>query len=706
MTARRGRLWWIYLLVGLAAVGAYYLVPAHGTGSAARVLVYCAASISAAVVIGVLVVRGRLRPQQPWLLIGASQLVYAAGDGAFYLSHYLLRAVSYPALADLLYFAHYPLLMAGLILLIHRRARGRDLAALLDAAMLAVVAGLLSYLFLIAPGAAEGESALVKATEVAYPMLDLALLVVVLRLVLGPGRRPATFFLLTANLTAILAADACYVVQQLSGTYHTGNFLDGVWLGANLILGAAALHPTASSLGEPSEQVELSLGPGRIVALCATALVAPVVLLVQNARNELLHLPVVAGVCVLLFVLVVIRLADLLAAQRRVAVIDALTGLHTRRYLEAQLPVELRRARRNGSPLALFMIDVDHFKAINDRYGHPAGDRALREIASRLRAETRNGDVLARYGGEEFALLSANVTGDEQVRLGERLRGCVSRTPLAVSANVWVTVTVSIGSTSCPAHGGTPRELFETADRALYAAKALGRDNVVAGDTFEPAAVTDTQHTTMVEYLCRLADQVDAQLSQQEHSRAIGRWAALVAAEMGCDGPGIRCAALGGRLHDIGKIVVPETILTSTAPLTDEQWRLLRQHPEHGHRLASAVPGLADAAEVVRQHHERHNGGGYPDGLTGDQIRPEARIVAVCDAWAAMRSDRPYRPARDGAEARAELLRERGGQFDPAVVDVFLALHARGLVGDPQPRRPDTPRYDDPTVPTRDEPAF
>lgn len=678
MTSRRtpGRVWLGYLAAGVADIIGYYLVPAHGPGLPLRVVLYCAASASAAVAVLYGVLRHRPRPALPWLLIGASQVVYAAADASFYIAHYLLDSAAYPSLADLFYLGHYPLLVAGLVLLIRRRSDGRDLPGLLDAAVLAVVAGMLSWLYLISPRASLDAPALATAASLAYPVMDLALLAVAVRLMVGGGRRPASFVLLCGNLVAILTADTLYVFQQLGGSYLTGNFLDAVWLAGNLLLGAAALHPTMALLGEPAPARLPRLGPVRIAALCAATLVAPGVLAVQAMTGEVRDVAVVAGVCGLVSVLTVVRLTGLVADQRRLAITDALTGLHTRRYLEARLPAEVARARRAGGSLAVFIVDVDRFKSINDRYGHPAGDRALTEIAGRLRAGARRGDLLARYGGEEFALLVPGARAGELTAIAERLRCLVSGEPVPLAADGWVAVTVSVGAASYPGHGGCPEELIATADRALYAAKAAGRNHVVVGS--RPRAESDDGD--VVGYLYRVADAVDRRLSGHEHSVAVSRWGVAVAAELGCGETTLRRVEMAGRLHDIGKIVLPERVLSKPAALTDEEWRLMRQHPDQGARLAAAVPGLADVAEIVRQHHERYDGSGYPARLSGAGIRLEARIVAVCDAWAAMRADRAYQPALPEADAQAQLRAGSGSQFDPAVVDAFLDLYERGLI--------------------------
>ncbi len=684
-----GRRWLGYLLVGLAAIVCYYLVPAHAGGQAVRVILYCAVSISAAVAIGYAVRRGWARPRLPWLLLGASQLVYAVGDCTFYFEQYILRSASFPSVADIFYVATYPIYVAGLLVLIRHRARRRDLAAVTDAAIIAVVAGMLSWLYLISPMTQLGSSVLATLASSAYPVLDLAVLAVGLRLVLGTGRRPVAFFLLLGNLTLVLVADTIYADQQLTGTYHSGNFLDGFWLVADLLLGAAALHPTLGQLGRPAQDHDTSLRPARIVVLCGAALIAPAAMLGEYLRGQLGEVLPIAVFCAVLFVLVILRMAGLVADQRRLAVTDPLTGLHTRRFLENQLPLELARARRVGTPLAVLIVDVDHFKAVNDRYGHPAGDRALQEIARRLRTETRAGDVLARYGGEEFAVLAPNIGTTEVSGLAVRLRRCVSSHPVTVSGDSTVTVTVSAGTASYPVHGGSPGALVEVADRALYSAKSLGRDTIVVGGIYEPElAPPDTEQGAMVEYLCRLADEVDGDLSTREHSRAIGRWAALVAAEMGLEQQAIRRAALAGRLHDIGKIVIPKAVLGKPSALSGAEWKLMHEHPDHGYRLARAVPGLEETAKVIRQHHERYDGSGYPEGLARTEICPEARILTVCDSWATMLSDRPYQETRTAQEAGAELRRFQGRQFDPAVVEAFLRLRDSGLIGELESLRP------------------
>ncbi|MBP2472497.1 diguanylate cyclase (GGDEF)-like protein [Crossiella equi] len=685
------RRWLVYLLIGLTFVGIYFLIPTDDSGRIARFVVYCLITSSAAVVALWGVRRNRPRPALPWLLIALGQVVYAVADISFYVAHYVLRDHSYPNVADIFYLGHYPLVVAGLVLLIRMRTPGRDTPGILDAAVLSVSAGMMSWLYLIGPRAQQDSPLLVKAASLAYPMMDLAMLAVALRLIMGGGRRPAAFWLLSTNLIALFAADSIYVLQQLDGTYAAGNFLDAIWLVSNLALGAAALNPTMAQLGDRSEQ-DTDTGPSlvRMAVLSAAALLAPVVLFVQSSHDDMSGVPVIAVACALLFGLTIARLAGLVATQRRLAITDMLTGLYTRRFFEAHLPLEIARAKRGEGHLAVFIVDVDHFKSINDRYGHPAGDSVLVEIAQRLRGTARAGDVVARYGGEEFALLVPDAAPSELPAIAERLRHCVASSPITVGADSWIAVTVSVGTASYPMHGEEPSALVAVADRALYAAKEQGRDRIVVGRIPESAPGRVADHTAMVDYLRHVADEVDAQLAGQEHSRAISRWAREVAEEMSLGPEAAHQAGLGGRLHDIGKIVLPTEVLTKPGRLDEAEWALMRQHPDHGYRLAAMVPDFTSIAEIIRQHHERYDGTGYPRGLAGDAIRVEARIVAVCDAWAAMLSDRPYQRSLGEKHAVAELRACSGSQFDPAVVDAFLKLQKRGAVGTLRAIRPAT----------------
>lgn len=675
----RHRLWSGYLVFGFLLVALYYALPIFVGGIPLRVLVYCAVSASAAVAVWWGVARNRPRPRAAWVLLGLSQAVYALADAAFYTAHYVLGRTDYPSIADALYLAHYPLVVAGLVVLVRARRSGRDLAGLLDAASLTVVAALLSWVFVLGPQTRLGTSPLVEATSVAYPLMDLVLLLVALRLVFGSGPRGGPFVLLTGWLAAILTADTVYVLQRLARTYEAGNFLDAVWLTGNLALGACALHPAMSRLGLPAEEPEPRLSALRLALPSAVALVGPAVLLVEHVDGERRNVPVIAACCAVLFALGAARLAGMAVDQRLLATTDSLTLLRSRRYFEARLADEVAAARRSGRPLAVVILDVDRFKSINDRFGHPAGDRVLVEVAGRLRAVLRAvagpDPVLARYGGEEFALVVTGREAEDPTRLAERLRHGVSRHPVVVDDRTSITVTVSAGTAVFePRHGSAPA-LVSAADHALYRAKGAGRDRVVAGGA-------PPREDALGDYLDQVADLVDLRLACPGRSLAIAGWARTVAAHLDLPPARVRTAHRAGRLLDVGLVVLPEELLVRPGPLTERQWELLRSHPDSGARLAAVLPGDEEVVAAIREHHERWDGTGYPAGLAGEAIGVEARVLAVCDAWAAMRADHPYRGALTREQAVAELRAGRGTQFDPHLVDVFLDLLDRGDVGD------------------------
>jgi diguanylate cyclase (GGDEF)-like protein len=684
---RRANSWIYYCLVALALAGTYFLLPEAGTARVLRVVLYCVISSSAAVAIFVGVWLWRPQPRGPWLLLGLGQVIYAAADATFYTSHDLFGLTAFPAPSDALYLAHYPVMVLALIQLIRLRAPMRNLDGLLDAGTLGVAATLLWWLILIEPQVQADTTMLARIAAVGYPVMDLALLVVAIRLVLEQGRRPASFFLICGSLLLIMAADTIYVLQQLNGNYETGNVLDLLWLAGNIALGAAALHPTMAGLAESAPPTRQVPGLLRIATLTVAALVAPATLALENLRGYDRHELVIAGACALLFLLTILRMAGLISEQRRLATTDGLTGLASRRYLETRLATDVARARRSGGSVGLVLVDVDHFKQVNDRYGHPAGDRVLVEMAHRLREASMDG-VLARFGGEEFALMVPNPGPQELAEVAERLRHQVAQSPMSVGSDVRTSVTVSVGAASFPEHASDLGDLVGVVDSALYAAKARGRDRVVVGKAPTATSGEADGASRMLEYLSFVAEDIDGRLSGHEHSGAVARWARVVARELGLDADTVLRAELAGRLHDVGKIVIPDAILTKATDLSDREWALMAQHSEYGYRMTFSVPGLAPVAEIIRQHHERFDGLGYPDRLSGESIRVEARVIAICDSWSAMRADRIYQPALSEERAREEMLHGCGTQFDPDLVEVFLDLRDRGLIGELRRLRP------------------
>jgi diguanylate cyclase (GGDEF)-like protein len=618
-----------------------------------------------------------------WYLVLVNQVIYAAGDVTFYIRNDLLKDTQYPSVSDVFYLLHYPVLVVALVIFIRRRSPGGDRSALIDAGVLAVTAAMLSWIFVIAPSInSPGQNTLSRATSAAYPIMDVIMLAMAMWLLIGTGRRTRSFWLLAAALVLLFATDTTYALEQIAGTYHPGGFLDGMWIGYYLLIGASALDPSMVHLGDPLPANSRAPTATRFIGLGIAAVAVPCVLLIEQGRDTLYVFPVIAADTALLFVLVILRLMGMVSEQRRIAIVDLLTGLRNRRYFETHYEIDCARAQRSGQPLSMVLLDIDFFKSVNDGYGHAAGDLVLKEIAERLRRCIRSGDVLARYGGEEFAILLTGAGVDEAQRTASRVSRAINSEFFEVSEDLQIPITVSAGIVTYPDHVRIATDLATAADRALYAAKAAGRDRLVVGK-FDPPPnfLRRGPVDPVVNYLETLADLADTYQAPVEHGTAIARWSVALANELGMDDFAQRRCELAARLHDVGKVAVPMHILTKTERLTPEEWRFIRDHPAQGELLVSAAPGMREVANIVGQHHERFDGTGYPKGLRDNEIRIEAQILSVCDVFASMRTDRPYRPGLSKEESRSRLLAARGTQLAAPMVDLFVRLLDREIVG-------------------------
>jgi len=464
--------WARYLGAGAAAVGLYFLLPVLGAPQVGRVVTYFLISMSGALAVLVGVRINRPAYRTPWYLLAFGQTAYALGDLTFYLDRMVLHVEQYPFLDDGFYLGSYPLMAAGLLLFVRRRTPSWDLASAIDATIVAIGAGLLMWIYLMAPQLTDAtQSPLAQAVSVAYPAMDLLLLTVMVRMVLGRGRTAAPHRMLYGWAGLVFVADVVYGYQQLSGSYDVGNYLDLLWLGAVLLLGGAALHPRMRGLEEPVPVPDPHASTGRLMVLAVASLMAPALLYAQYLAGAPLHVPLVATACACSFLLVIGRMKGMVDTQRKAAITDPLTGLRTRRYL---LEAMVRHA---GPGTGLVLLDLDHFKRVNDSYGHAAGDAVLREVGRRLRHAVRHGDVVARHGGEEFAVLLPRIRVEEVTGIAERIRQDLASVPIAAGEELLV-VTASLGV----AVGRVDQSIddfFAEADRALYAAKESGRNRVV-----------------------------------------------------------------------------------------------------------------------------------------------------------------------------------------------------------------------------------
>ncbi len=389
------------------------------------------------------------------------------------------------------------------------------------------------------------------------------------------------------------------------------------------------------------------------------------------------------------------ELADIAVAMQsatEAATVDRLTRVANRPALLAHLFSEVERVTRYNRPLSVAFIDIDHFKAVNDTFGHEIGDVVLRGVADVFRENTRKVDLVGRYGGEEFVIVLSETPVDEAAATAEKLRLLVLKQQFSAGSSGDLAVSVSIGVAGGQGQNLRVDQLLRDADAAMYSAKSLGRNQTyVFAETDDdsaripraPISAAGRARAAEVGDLARHAAEsaLAAIISPLPHYR--GKPSALIAAigvrmaqELKLPEQEVQRIRIASLLHDIGKVAVPEQILEKPGPLSPEEWQAVFQHPRIGQVIIDQVATVKDAGKIILHHHEKFSGHGYPHGLRGTDIPIGARIVAVADAYDAMVSDRPYRAAIGHVAAIAELRQQAGGQFDPELVALFCSLFA------------------------------
>ncbi len=367
------------------------------------------------------------------------------------------------------------------------------------------------------------------------------------------------------------------------------------------------------------------------------------------------------------------------AETERLARTDMLTGLANRRAFAERALQETERADRAGELLGVVLLDVDHFKRVNDTYGHDVGDEVLVAVAERLTRAVRAYDSVARWGGEEFIVLVAELPDAATLTgVAESLLRAVRDTPVATSAGA-LRLTASAGTALRPV-GGDVTAAIDAADNGLYAAKRRGRDRVFAGDALLERVGSDEELEAI-----RLAEglanavSIRAAIPPQECA-VVADLASRIAVDVGLDSDAVLRCRLAGWLHDIGKLTVADEVLRAAAEgRPDEAGRAaLRRHPEVGATFVAGMPTLAVAAEAIRHHRRRFDGGRDPAGARGEAIPLEARIVAVAVTYVQLA--RGPRASGEPAAVREALLAEAGRALDPVLVQAALRLLPGGAL--------------------------
>jgi two-component system, cell cycle response regulator len=491
-------------------------------------------------------------------------------------------------------------------------------------------------------------------TDLAYPLADVTLLALVAGTLAVSGWRPGrSWSLIGAALMGVAVADGLFLYQVTRGTYVEGGLLDALWPASTLMLGFAAWVA-------PERVAAVRLEGWRTLLIpSAFALLALGLLLVSEFRPIE---PAAVALAAATLVAAILRMGvtfgenmRMVAGSRRDALTDALTGLWNRRKLMEDMG-DLLDVVTPAEPLILIVLDLDGFKRYNDTFGHPAGDALLARLGQRLGTAVEQFGSAYRIGGDEFcALVRDSGLGVEAITaaaadgLSEHGEG--------------FSITASHGSVLMPNEATNPDRALQIADQRLYGRKSSRQRSAAAQET-RNALVQALQEREP-----GLRDHLDGVASL---ARSVGR-------AMGLSADDLDVLVRAAELHDVGKVAVPDSILNKPGELDDEEWGFVRQHTVVGERILGAAPALVPVAKLVRASHERHDGTGYPDGLSGEDIPLGARIVSVCDAYGAMTSDRPYGHCIPQEAAIDELRRCAGRQFDPQIVETFCrVVHAPG----------------------------
>ena len=583
-----------------------------------------------------------------WACIGAGILAWTFGEIYYTGVLWTVEEVPVPSPADAGYLLMPPLMLTGVFLLLRARTKCVPVTLLTDGtvAALAIAALSAAIVFQTALGAASGDP-LGVATTLAYPISDLILGGFVIGALAGTGwRLDRTWSLLGVGILIFWLADSLYLVQVANGVYESSSWFDaGWWIGLTLV--AAAAWQRRDGEEAPEEGVRLIVMP---LSFAAVGLG----LLIYGCFAGLNVLAVILAAAAMLAVMgrLIFTFRDhrrMLLVSREEALHDSLTGLLNRRALTRDLAKAIPRARE-ARPVVLVIFDLDGFKLYNDTFGHPAGDALLTRLGANLAHYLDGRGTAYRMGGDEFCAL---FEPREQV-----VEPIIVGAAAALSEHgEGFSITSSHGSIVLPLETDDAGEALRIADRRMYAQKHGNR-----------ASASRQSKDVLVRALAERNPDLSG------HMHDVAGLAERVARKLALSQEEVDNVRHAAELHDVGKVAVPDDILSKPGPLNEEEFAFIRRHTLIGERIISAAPALSEVALLVRSSHERWDGAGYPDGLAGEDIPLASRIVFAADAFDAMTSSRPYNQPRTAEDAIREMRACAGTQFDPVVVEAFRAV--------------------------------
>jgi diguanylate cyclase (GGDEF)-like protein len=580
-----------------------------------------------------------------WAVLGLALLSFSVGDLCF--DFVYGGNPPTPSAADPFYLAFYPGCYAALLLLVRSRISTFSPSVWLDG-MIAAFAGsavAAAVVFQIVLDHTSGR-ALTVIVDLAYPLGDVLLLGLALFVFAVTGWRPGReWATIGAAFLAIMFADSLFLDLNAAGGYAEGTLLDALWPASLLLLAASAWQPQ-----KRRHTVDLE---GRFLGAVpiGCGFVALAVLIDDYFSHlNLLAVGLAAATITTVFFRTALSFNDnarLLKKTREQSLSDVLTRLGNRRKLMFDLQRELRD--ETPEPLLLVILDLNGFKAYNDTFGHPSGDALLARLAGKLAVAAGPLGRAYRLGGDEFCILAPFSSEDAATTIH-------AATEALSEGGDGFSVTASFGAAVLPEEAADVSNALRVADKRLYAQKA-------------------TLHRARGEhYEVLLRALFEREPSLREHLHGVAELAVSVGTRLDLADPALNELKLAAELHDVGKLAIPDALLRKPGPLDREEQEFMQQHTVIGQRILAGSPALQGIGHIVRSTHERWDGDGYVDGLVGVMIPQAARIIAICDAYASMTSDRSYRPGMAPAEALAELRRCAGTQFDPDLVREFCEM--------------------------------
>lgn len=354
---------------------------------------------------------------------------------------------------------------------------------------------------------------------------------------------------------------------------------------------------------------------------------------------------------------------------------DGLTNVYNHRYFYEELNRRITEAKETGEDISVLFLDIDYFKHYNDLNGHQAGDEALKKIGKLLKFHADDNHTVARYGGEEFSVILPNTSLKEGEVIAERIRESIEREVFfGQEDQPNGNLTVSIGVSSYPEKAQNDMDLIKSADDALYRAKFFCKNRVesyvsILDEIKRDIDERDVELVTSIKTLISVINAKDKYT--YSHSERVVYFSRLLGEELNLNEREKKDLTYGAYMHDIGKINIQKEILIKKMPLNTLEWEILKTHPQNGADIVRPIKSLKKVEPIILHHHERYDGGGYPNGLKGKEIPYLARVLTVVDSFDAMTSNRPYNKRKDYKEALVELIEQKGKQFDPDIVDAF-----------------------------------